>query len=399
MVLCVFACFASLREINRNQCGSPMLVYLWLVFVFIIGAVVGSFLNVCIARLPLEKSLLWPGSHCGNCYQPIRWYDNLPLISYLWLRGRCRSCGAGYSIRYWFVELLTALGFVGLFYVEVVRNIHGWYDPNGNGWLIAQGFYPWQAWVGFGFHAILFSFLMAASFCDIAGREIPLALTLTGTAVGLVGAVLLPWPWPLTPEEGLSRIHAKQQKLAQFRLPQMPQREWWMPEPEWIDEDAGPRQGVYPWPVWGPLPDWLPPGRWPLGLATGLAGLLMGTFFLRLVGFLFRKGLQKEALGLGDADLMMMAGAFLGWQPVVVAFFLSVFPALFVGLFQMVVHRDEYLPFGPSLALGILITMLGWGEIGPHLQVIFFWWPLLMGLILLIGSCIVLISFVLRLLR
>ena len=101
---------------------SPMLLFIF-VIVFLIGASVGSFLNVCVYRLPLEKSVLWPGSRCGSCYQPIRWYDNIPLLSYWLLRGRCRDCGATFSARYFWIELLTALGFVGLFYIEVVRNV------------------------------------------------------------------------------------------------------------------------------------------------------------------------------------------------------------------------------------------------------------------------------------
>src|SRR5579872_4961937 len=90
--------------------------------VFAVGAAVGSFLNVCVYRIPYERSFLWPGSRCGSCLQPIRWYDNLPLLSYWILRGRCRSCGARFSIRYFFVELLTALAFAGLYYLEVYRN-------------------------------------------------------------------------------------------------------------------------------------------------------------------------------------------------------------------------------------------------------------------------------------
>jgi len=168
-----------------------MLVYFWLVLVFVLGVVVGSFLNVAIARLPMQKSLLWPGSRCGQCYQAIRWYDNIPLISYLWLRGKCRTCGATFSMRYFFVELATGLGFVGLFYVEVVQNIHGWPAFNAQ---IRQGIFPWQWWAGFLFHAALFSFLLAASVTDLAGREIPLSLTMTGAIVGLIGAVLMPWP-------------------------------------------------------------------------------------------------------------------------------------------------------------------------------------------------------------
>src|SRR4051794_26957140 len=125
-----------------------MIVAFWLVLVFVFGLAVGSFVNVVVARLPLEKSLLWPGSRCGSCLQPIRWYDNLPLLSYLVLRGRCRRCGAKYSPRYFLVELVTGLGFAGLFYVEVVLNVHQW--PAGNrAWQIQQGLYPLTWWVGF----------------------------------------------------------------------------------------------------------------------------------------------------------------------------------------------------------------------------------------------------------
>src|SRR5437588_5566393 len=96
-----------------------MLVFL-LVFVFMLGAIVGSLLNVCIYRIPLEKSIIWPGSRCSHCLQPIRWYHNLPLLSYLLLRGRCATCATRFSSRYFLVELLTGLAFVALFYLEVL---------------------------------------------------------------------------------------------------------------------------------------------------------------------------------------------------------------------------------------------------------------------------------------
>jgi leader peptidase (prepilin peptidase)/N-methyltransferase len=101
-----------------------MIIVYWLVTAFVLGSVVGSFLNVCIARMPLEKSILWPGSRCTQCFQGIKWYDNLPLVSYLWLRGHCRQCGSRFSVRYFIVERLTGLGFAGLFYAEVVGNVH-----------------------------------------------------------------------------------------------------------------------------------------------------------------------------------------------------------------------------------------------------------------------------------
>src|SRR5260370_15917238 len=105
-----------------------------------------------------------------------------------------------------------------------------------------------------------------------------------------------------------------------------------------------------------------------------LAGMLM----LRAIRFVFGLGRGKEGLGIGDADLMMMAGAFLGWQPVVVAFFVSVAPALVFAIAQLIVFRDNSLPFGPGLAVGILITLLAWSWIGPYFRIVFFNAPFLL---------------------
>ncbi len=76
-------------------------------FVFFIGLIIGSFLNVCIARLPKDESIAFPPSHCPACKAPIKFYDNIPLLSYLLLRGRCRACGGRISPRYFAVELLA----------------------------------------------------------------------------------------------------------------------------------------------------------------------------------------------------------------------------------------------------------------------------------------------------
>jgi leader peptidase (prepilin peptidase)/N-methyltransferase len=353
------------------------MLFFWLFCVFIIGAAIGSFLNVCIYRLPLEKSVVWPGSRCGSCYKPIRWKDNIPLVSYWLLGGRCRDCGARFSVQYFVIELATGLVFAGLFYLEVVENIHGF--PALAGPAVALGDIPWQGWVIFGHHALLFSLLLVAAVCDLQDREIPLEITMTGTLLGLIGAVLWPWPWPYTPAEAL-----------RFVPPGIP---WWMLAPGRVVD------GLYSWPVWGPVPDWLPPGSWQLGLATGLAGALLGTFMLRWVRWLFSKGLGMEALGLGDADLMMMAGAFLGWQAVVVAFFVGVFPALPLGIYQRLRSGENALAFGPSLALGIMITAVFWSWIGPPFQVLFFWDRLL--LVIAVASSVVMVAtaFFMRLLR
>jgi len=86
----------------------------WVVVAFTFGLIVGSFLNVVIHRLPRDESIVHPSSHCPRCQTTLRWYDNVPLVSYLWLRGRCRGCGGGISLRYPVIELVTGLLFAGV---------------------------------------------------------------------------------------------------------------------------------------------------------------------------------------------------------------------------------------------------------------------------------------------
>src|SRR3989338_9783938 len=84
-------------------------------FMFILGAIVGSFLNVCIVRMPHEKSVVTPRSHCVRCKKQLLWYDNIPFISYILLGGRCRFCKEKISPRYFLVELITASTFVAFY--------------------------------------------------------------------------------------------------------------------------------------------------------------------------------------------------------------------------------------------------------------------------------------------
>jgi leader peptidase (prepilin peptidase)/N-methyltransferase len=93
---------------------------------------------------------------------------------------------------------------------------------------------------------------------------------------------------------------------------------------------------------------------------------------IRSVKFLFERGLGKEALGLGDADLMMMAGAFLGWQVIVVAFFVGAMVSIPLGLVFRLAKGEQAFPFGPGLALGTFITLMWWPWLAPGLRVFFF---------------------------
>lgn len=135
------------------------------VFAFIFGAIVGSFLNVCIYRIPEEKSIVSPGSRCG-CGKPIAWYDNIPIISWLILRGRARCCGRAFSVRYPAVELLTGLLFLACWWI----------------------FPPAVALCGMVFCAIL----ICATFIDFDHMIIPDRFTIGGAVVGVVLACFVP---------------------------------------------------------------------------------------------------------------------------------------------------------------------------------------------------------------
>lgn len=341
-----------------------ILLCVWLLLVFLLGACVGSFLNVCVVRIPhYEKSILWPGSHCFHCYQPIRWYDNLPLVSYWLLRGRCRTCKAPYSIRYFLTELGTGLAFAGLFYLEAHHNVHRFGSQAGfDAFQIQFGLIPPAAWVVWGYHSILLSFLIVVSLSDIDHLEIPMSVTVTGMIVGLIGSVLFPWPWPWPIE---------QPNLLWKTVAYGPTLSGWGVKT--------PVTGLYPWPVWDELPAWMPHGSRLAGLATGLAGLLAG-LLPRVVGTVYKLGRGQEGMGLGDADLMMMVGCFLGWQPVVVAFVAALAPGIVFGILQLVLRGDKPFPFGPSLAIGTLFTILSWTEMAPWLAQYLFNGPLLLGI-------------------
>ena len=328
--------------------------YFWLVLIFLVGACVGGVINYCFYRLPLEKSILWPGPRCGRCWQPIRWFDNIPLVSYCLLRGRCRTCGGPIPARYFLVELGTALLFAGLFYAEIGRNILELPYLKAHRADIANGIIPGPAWALFACHAVLVSFLLLTSLCDLDDMAIPLPITITGTLVGLTFSVLCPWPFP-NGEVTLRTIGSLPPRLP---------------------------PGLYPWPVWYPLPAWLPQGSWKLGLATGLAGALAGMVAMRAVRFTFGLSRGIEALGVGDADLMMMAGSFVGWQPIILSCFVAAFPGLLFGVVQLLRRGNHPLPFGPSLAMGVVLTLWLWPLLGDFEPIrLMFFEPLFLGVV------------------
>ena len=125
------------------------------IIVFIFGLIIGSFINVCIYRIPRKESIVFPASHCPLCQNPIRFYDNIPLISFLILRGRCRGCNAAISMQYPFVEAIHAIGYLFIFH--------------NFGYTIETVIY-----------ALFFSSLLVITFIDLAHQIIPDVITLPG---------------------------------------------------------------------------------------------------------------------------------------------------------------------------------------------------------------------------
>ena len=137
------------------------------IVIFIIGAIVGSFLNVCIYRLQRSQSIVTPGSHCPNCKHPIPWHDNIPVVSYLFLTGKCRFCKKTISPRYLLVEILTGALFLALFF--------------------AFGATP-----KFFTNLVFAAALVVVTFIDFDTQTIPDHITFPGIAVGLIAALAFP---------------------------------------------------------------------------------------------------------------------------------------------------------------------------------------------------------------
>lgn len=149
----------------------PALFPLHVICVFVFGSLFGSFFNVVIWRLPRRFSIVLPPSHCPSCGSPIRWYDNIPILSLVALDRRCRHCGLPISLRYAAIELLTALVFVAVFWRF--------------GWMGATPLY-----------LVFASLLIIGSFTDIDHWIIPDSVTFGGLAVALVASLASPWLGP-----------------------------------------------------------------------------------------------------------------------------------------------------------------------------------------------------------
>jgi leader peptidase (prepilin peptidase)/N-methyltransferase len=252
------------------------------------GLLWGSFANVCIYRWPAGRSVVRPGSHCSACQAPIKWYDNVPILAWLWLRGKCRACRAQFSARYLVVEALTGALFAVAWWATIDQAAWwGWGDPFD------------MRLVRFAITAAFCVVLVIITFIDLDHMLILDKLTLPSIAV-FYGASLL------------------------------------LPERSWYD---------------------------------GLIGIAIGYGVPWLIGEIYYRLRGIEGLGLGDAKLLALIGALLGWRGVVIALFGGSVLGVVISLPILIVKRRRTraasdtstptvmrteLPFGPFLVVAAL---------------------------------------------
>ncbi|MFO7830807.1 MAG: prepilin peptidase [Desulfuromonadaceae bacterium] len=153
---------------SEQELFASSIDYLSYVGIFVFGAVIGSFLNVCIHRLPLGQSIVFPASHCPECSTELRWYHNIPVLSFLFLKGRCCFCAARISWRYPTVEILNALFYTAVFHISG---------------------YSLTSLVLF----VFISALIVITFIDLDHRIIPDLISLPGIVLGFAASFILPW--------------------------------------------------------------------------------------------------------------------------------------------------------------------------------------------------------------
>ncbi|OKH53792.1 prepilin peptidase [Calothrix sp. HK-06] len=244
--------------------------------VFALGASIGSFINVVVYRLPAGLSVVYPPSRCPRCLNELKAYDNVPVLGWLWLKGRCRYCKSKISMRYPVVETITGLLFLWVFWVFQ-------YSPQTIGY-----------W-------IFCSWLLALSLIDFDTMTLPNPLTKSGLVLGVVYQTVL----------GFMQSNSS--------------------------------TGIN-------------------HLIGAIFGAVLGIWLFDIISFIGSIIFQKEAMGGGDAKLAAMMGAWLGWKHLLLAVFISCIVGVVAGGSGVVLTSRKWgkkMPFGPCLALGSLITLLG----------------------------------------
>ncbi len=350
---------------------------LWIVLVwlFVFGAVVGSFLNVCIYRIPKHERL-WdqlcglnhPPSSCPYCKKRILAIDNIPIFGWLRLAGRCRFCRHSISVRYALIEFFNGLLWVAL-YVAIVPvgfyakvDSSALYSPLG---ALGQAGLSlntqiWLVNAEYVYFLIMAEALLVATFIDFDLMIIPEGVSTPGTIAGVIGAFALGAPtlWPVW-------FFARQELNGLQSV--LPEYLHWMTNlPEQI-----------PWLIAHP--------HWH-GLINSLLGMVIGGGTVSLVRAVGNWVFQREAMGEGDVYLMAMIGSFLGWQPSLLVFFLvAPICALVATAATFTLRFNREIPFGPYLSAGALLVVVFWNQRFSSFETFFSRGPLLPIVFLLMG--------------
>ncbi len=335
--------------------------WILLLFLFVAGSASGSFLSVCIHRFPnherLRDQLLvltsptW--SHFPRCGNRISFTDNIPILGWLRLAGRCRNCRSPISMRYPLLELLNGFLFAFVYWMEVPGHfgatladscIHASLGPHPTfeSWWSSPAAIVNLRYV---YHMVLIEALVVATFIDFEFKIIPDGSTIPAMAIGILGGLLYGRMF-LVPVWFQDPSYLRTLDLL---------------GPEWIPDLSGVPA----------LPAWITAHPHLHGLAVSLVGMLVGGGMVLGVRTMGHWVLRQEAMGLGDVVLMGMVGSFLGWQPTAIVFFLAPLCALVVVAFCWVFRRDREIPYGPYLSLGTLLVILGWKQIWPRAERIF----------------------------
>jgi leader peptidase (prepilin peptidase)/N-methyltransferase len=298
-------------------------VYFFALAGFLVGLFFGSFLNVCISRLPAHESIITPRSHCVICGRTVRWFDNLPILSWLLLRARCRDCKARISWRYPAVEIA-----IGLWFAAIVSNLA--MIGNASEWVDFKPpvHYVYQDLLSSSGTLILGFLLIGLMVMDWQTQRLPDAFTLSGIGLGVllvcVQAIFL------APGEGdvlLSSDH-------QLRL-------------------SSPGSFAAQGNVFLTGPEALVFGR--------IAAVCGAALVLLAVRWTYKRLRGREGMGLGDVKLLAMIAAFLGFGESLLALFAGVLAASLYGLTLLAFRRanaTSKLPFGSFLAAGGLFAAL-----------------------------------------
>jgi leader peptidase (prepilin peptidase)/N-methyltransferase len=293
---------------------------------FFAGLLFGSFLNVCISRIPKGESIVKPRSRCPHCTTPIRWYDNISILSWLLLRGRCRDCRASISWQYPAVELA-----LGGWFLKVVKLY--WNATHLDPTIAATAItFPTDSQITIYLLtvlslAILGFLLIGLMVMDWQTMILPNAFTLGGLAIALllvcIQAIFL------GPNEDQVRLTKHSLHLT---------------SPGGVTDHGN---------VFLTGPESLIFGR--------IAAICGAALLLLLIRWLYKAIRHREGMGLGDVKLLAMIAAFLGFWPAILSLFVGTLAAALYGTFLLVRGKAgvaSKLPFGSFLSLGGLVAAL-----------------------------------------